>query len=133
MQNRTMRAVVSTQQAATALDFCMTWRTFREKLSRLGAAVGCTGAHNLQATQRRVYCLWIETTCARRAGLAAGIAFRQPTLPDTIGWKAIKGSSAVPVPSVLFRLGAAYKFGKLGTAVPSLRLKPLMASPCSAM
>src|SRR5271165_677463 len=30
MQNRTMRAVVSTRQPAASLDFCMTWRTFVE-------------------------------------------------------------------------------------------------------
>src|ERR1700722_1143352 len=130
MQNRTMRAVVSTQQAAAAPDFCMTWRTFMEDLSRRSAAVW---VHNLQATLRRVYCLRIETTRRNGAGPAAGNAFRQLTFPATIGWKAISGSSAVPVPSVLFKLGAAYRLGKLGTTVPSLNVKPLRASPCSAM
>src|ERR1700722_4574721 len=132
MQNRTMRAVVSTQQAAAAPDFCMTWRTFMEDLSRRSAAVW---VHNLQATLRRVYCLRIETT-QREAGPAAGNAFRQLTFPDTMGWKAIRGWSAVPVPRVLFKLSPGYKLGKPGTAtvpVPSLKVKPLMASPCSAM
>jgi hypothetical protein len=48
-----------------------------------------------------------------------------PTLPLTSpasGCHAIKGSSAVPEPSVLFKLGAGNKVGQAE-----------MASPCSAM
>jgi hypothetical protein len=46
-----------------------------------------------------------------------------PTVPFTIGLKAIKGSSAVPDPSVLFKLGAGYNDGKADMAF----------DPCSAM
>jgi hypothetical protein len=46
-----------------------------------------------------------------------------PTVPFTIGLNAIKGSSAVPVPSALFKLGAGYNAGKAVMAF----------DPCSAM
>src|SRR5258708_33610353 len=55
-----------------------------------------------------------------------------PTFPFTIGLKAIKGSSAVPVPSVLFKFGAGYRFGKPGTAV-AVGGKPEIAAPRRGM
>src|ERR1700688_1688035 len=81
----------------------------------------------LQAMKRPVKCLWNETTKSIRAH-GRILNHQAPTFPFTIGLKAIKGCSAVPVPRVLFKFGAAYRFGKPGTAVP-LSVKPDIASP----
>src|SRR5258708_2748282 len=107
MQNRTMRAVVSTRQPAALLDFCMTWRTFKEidrdaaqsldplcprpKYMRAAPAL-----QTLQAMKRPVKCPLNEANKRIRPG--GRILDRQaPTFPFTIGLKAIKGSSAGPV------------------------------------
>jgi hypothetical protein len=85
----------------------------------------------LQAMKRPVKCLLNETTKRIRPGGRIP-DHHAPTFPFTIGLNAIKGSSAVPVPSVLFKFGAGYRFGKPGTAVP-LSVKPDIASPWRAM
>src|ERR1700734_2158381 len=101
MQNRTMRAVVSTRQPAASLDFCMTWRTFVE-----------IDAHTVDvrraAQSGRVSSLTMRCAQAPSNGSApaAGSSIHQlQMVPFTMGLKAIKGSRAVPVPRVLFKLG----------------------------
>src|SRR5882672_6512821 len=133
MQNRTMRAVVSTRQPAALLDFCMTWRTFKEidrdaeqSLNPLRHRPMYMRARpvlqTVQAMKHRVKCLWNET--GNRIRPCGRILNHQaPTFPFTIGLKAIKGSRAVPVPSVLFKFGAGYSVGKADMAF----------GPCNAM
>ena len=67
MQNRTMRAAVSTRVASALLDFCMTWRTFMD----IDQYVGCCRSPN----ERSLRAAW----SARRHTASQGIAGRLHT------------------------------------------------------
>ena len=127
-----MRAVVSTRQPAALLDFCMTWRTFKE-IDR-DAAQSLDPLRHRPTYMRAALGLANITSDERPVIRPRGriLNHQAPTFPFTIGLKAIKGSSALPVPSVLFKFGAGYRFGKPCTAVP-LSEKPDIASPWRAM
>src|SRR5580698_1136007 len=100
MQNRTMRAAVSTRQPAASRQFCMTWRTFTEN------DPSAAQASDFRDGARAAACLRIETWDPARSPDSPR---QPPTVPFTIGLKAIKGSSVEPTPRVL--IVGLYKVG----------------------
>ncbi len=146
MQNRTLRGEVSTRTGAASRSPSMTWLTsmksraaWRERdVLQWPRRTPCPTRRPLSAPRPRWFAMLSvvhrhgRLRRAMRGPDPKRIVVRKrhmptvryaPTVPLTMGLKAIKGSSADPVPRPLFKFGAGYKLGHR-----------LMAfEPCSAM